>query len=70
MAKRLAELEDKTDALALSPNTFNHNIRNQLKQVIDALREPTTPPDPSKRPIGFVVPDDKEKKTSGSKTEI
>jgi hypothetical protein len=30
-----------------------------LKQVFDALRALMTPPDPPKRPIGFVVPKDK-----------
>ena len=38
---------------------FNRNTRTQLKQVSDALRELMTPPDPPKRPIGFVGPEDK-----------
>jgi hypothetical protein len=62
LAKRLAELEEKTEALAMSHDTFSRNTRNQLKQVFDALRELMTPPDPPKRPIGFVTPDDKSKK--------
>ena len=33
--------------------------RTQLKQVFDALRELTAPPDPPRRPIGFVIPDEK-----------
>jgi hypothetical protein len=37
---------------------------NQLKQVFDALRQLMTPPDPPKRPIGFVTPEDKSKKPS------
>jgi hypothetical protein len=57
LAKRLAELEDKTEALAMSHDTFSHNTRNQLKQVFDALRELMTPPEPIKRPIGFVTPE-------------
>ncbi len=66
LAKRLAELEDKTDALAMNHDTFSRNTRNQLKQVFDALRELMTPPDPPKRPIGFINPEDKgSKKTSG-----
>jgi hypothetical protein len=52
LAKRLAELEDKTDALAMSHDTFSRNACNQLEQVFDALRELMTPPDPPKRPIG------------------
>jgi hypothetical protein len=67
LAKRLAELEDKTDGLALSHDTFSRNTRAQLKQVFDALRELMTPPDPPKRPIGFVTPQEKGKKTEGAK---
>jgi ORF6N domain len=67
LAKRLAELEDKTEALAMSHDTFSRNTRAQLKQVFDALRELMTPPDPPKRPIGFVTPQDKGKKTEGAK---
>ena len=59
LAKRLAELEEKTEGLALSHDTFSRNTRNQLKQVFDALRELMTPPDPPKRPMGFVTPQDK-----------
>lgn len=62
LAKRLAELEDKTDALAMNHDTFSRNTRNQLKYVFDALRELMTPPDPPKRPIGFVTHEDKGKK--------
>jgi len=62
LAKRLDELEHKTESLAMSPETFSRNTRNQLKQVFDVLRELMTPPDPSKRPIGFVTSDDKGKK--------
>ena len=62
LAQRLAELEEKTEALALSHDTFSRNTRNQLKQVFDALRELMTPPEPAKRPIGFVTPEDKGKK--------
>lgn len=61
LAKRLIELEHKTEALAMSHDTFSRNTRNQLKQVFDALRELMTPPDPPKRPIGVVTPEDKKK---------
>jgi len=66
LAKRLSQLEVKTEALAMNHDTFSRNTRNQLKQVFDALRELMTPPDPPKRPIGFVTPEDKGKTTSGS----
>ena len=61
LAKRLAELEDKTEALAMNHDTFSRNTRAQLKQVFDALRELMAPPDPPKRPIGFINPEDKGK---------
>ncbi|MCG3190480.1 MAG: hypothetical protein LKCHEGNO_03213 [Burkholderiaceae bacterium] len=48
----------------MSHDTFSRNTRNHLKQVFDALREPMTSPDPPKRPIGFINPEDKGKKTS------
>jgi len=60
LAKRLDELDQKTEALAMSHDTFSRNTRNQLKQVFDALRELMTPPDPPKRPIGFVTPAEKK----------
>jgi len=61
LGKRLAELEAKTEALAMSHDTFSRNTRAQLKQVFDALRELMTPPDPPKRPIGFVAPEEHKK---------
>lgn len=64
LAERLSSLDEKTEALAMSHDTFSRNARNQLRQVFDALRELTIPPDPPKRPIGFVTPEDK---TKGSK---
>jgi len=60
LAKRLAELEDKTEGLTLSHDTFSRNTRLALKQLFDAIRELTAPPDPPKRPIGFVTPEDKK----------
>jgi hypothetical protein len=62
LAKRLAELEDKTEALAINHDTFSRNTRKQFKDVFDALRELMTPPDPPKRPIGFINPEDKASK--------
>ncbi|MBG6079272.1 ORF6N domain-containing protein [Rubrivivax gelatinosus] len=61
LAKRLAELEEKTEALAMDHDSFSRNTRNQLRQVFDALRELMTPPDPPKRPIGFVQQEHNEK---------
>lgn len=58
LALRLDELENKTDLMELKRETFEHNTRTQLKQIIDTLRELMAPPAPTpKRPIGFVTPD-------------
>lgn len=44
LAKRLAELEHKTEALALQHDTLSRNTRAQLKQIFGALRDLMTPP--------------------------
>jgi hypothetical protein len=62
LAKRLAELEAKTETIALQQDALGRATRHQLKQVFDALRELMTPPDPPKRPIGFVIPRDQHGK--------
>lgn len=59
LAKRLNELEEKTEVLALQQDNFAHNTRAQLKQVFEAIRELMTPPEAPKRPIGFVKPETK-----------
>lgn len=53
LARRLDELEQKTEALAMSQENLGRNTRNQLKQVFDAIRDLMTPPVPPKRAIGF-----------------
>jgi hypothetical protein len=65
VAKRLAELEMKTESLELSHNTFSRNTWLQLRQLLDAVRALTTPPDPPKRPVGFITPDDKKDAPKG-----
>jgi hypothetical protein len=62
LAKRLDELERKTEGLALSQQTLSRSVRVQLRQLFDAIRELTAPPDPPKRPIGFVTPRDAGKR--------
>lgn len=62
LAQRLAELEEKTEALAMSHDTFSRNARTQLKQLIEAVNQLIAPPDPPKRPIGFVTHEDKKGK--------
>ena len=39
---------------------------NELEEKTDALRELMTPPDPPKRPIGFVIPQEKSGRAQGS----
>ncbi|MET3105961.1 hypothetical protein AAKU58_000776 [Oxalobacteraceae bacterium GrIS 1.18] len=59
LALRLDEMETKIELMALKHDTFEHNTRVQLKQVIDAVRQLMTPPEvPKKRPIGFITPAD------------
>ena len=62
LAKRLDELEQKTEALALQHADFSRAASVQLKQVFEALRALMTPPDPPKRPVGFVIPQTKREK--------
>ena len=50
----------KTESLETSHDTFSSNTRLQLRQLLDAVRELTTPPEPHKRPIGFVPHEDKK----------
>ena len=50
LAKQLAALQDKTESLAMSHDTFSRNTRVQLKQVFDTLRELMTPMEPKKKP--------------------
>ena len=69
LAERLTSLEEKTEALGMSHDTFSRNTRAQLKQVFDALRDLMTPPEPAKRPIGFVTPQDKPSKPAGVKAK-
>jgi ORF6N domain len=69
LAKRLGELEQATEALTMSHDTPNHNTRAQFKQVFDALRALMTPPDPPKRPIGFVTPTENKGKPSQARAK-
>jgi hypothetical protein len=57
LARKLEQLERKTEALALSHDSL---AATQFREVIDALRALMTPPQPKKRPIGFVAPEEKK----------
>lgn len=56
LAKKLEELEKKTEALALNHDELAANTRAQFREVLEALRALMSPPEPRKRPIGFVTP--------------
>ena len=61
LAAKLEELEQKTEALALRHDTLAANTRAQLRQVFEAIRELMKPPEPKRRPIGFVAPEEKKR---------
>jgi len=61
LAAKLEELEQKTEALALRHDTLAANTRAQLRQVFDAIRELMSPPEPKRRPIGFIRPEEKKR---------
>jgi phage regulator Rha-like protein len=65
LAERLSSLEEKTESLAMQHDAFSRNTRAQLRQVFEALRELTTPPETAKRPIGFVTHEEKKNKPAG-----
>ena len=60
LASKLETLEKQTAALAFKHDALASNTRAQFKQVMDTLRElmaqPEPPPEPKRRPIGFVYP--------------
>jgi len=66
LARRLEELEQRAQALAVSHDSLSRHTTSQLKQVFDALRALVAPPDPPRRPIGFVSSQDKPAPADGS----
>jgi hypothetical protein len=57
-------------AQALHEGTFSRNTRIQIKQLFDAIRDLMTPPEPPKRPIGFVAPQGQEREGPGKKQDL
>lgn len=55
LAKKLEELERETETLALKHDTLAADTRSQFREVIEALRRLMAPPEPTRRPIGFVT---------------
>lgn len=61
LARKLDELERKTEALSLQQETFSAETRAQLAEVFRAIRELMTPPAPAeRRSIGFISPTTKK----------
>ena len=65
--QRLAALEQRTERLAQAHDTFSHTTRDQLRQLLDALRALTMPPHAPKRPIGFVPLEEKPRSDPGAR---
>ena len=61
LAAKLEELEQRTEALALRHDTLAANTRAQLRQVFEAIRELMSPPEPKRRPIGFITSEEKKR---------
>jgi hypothetical protein len=59
LAATLEELEQKAVALALRHDRLAANTHVQLRQVFDAIRELISPPEPRRRRIGFITPEEK-----------
>jgi len=56
LARKLDDLERKIERLALEHDGLATQTRTQFKQVLEALRQLMSAPEPTRRPIGFVTP--------------
>jgi hypothetical protein len=56
LARKLEDLEKKTERLALKHDALAADTRSQFREVIEALRRMMSAPQPAHRPIGFVTP--------------
>lgn len=61
LAAKLQVLEKQTEQLALRHDTFAADTRRQLRLVFDAIRELMRAPEPRRRPIGFVTPEERKR---------
>jgi hypothetical protein len=57
LSRRLDELEHTTTALATQHDALGRTTQAQFRQVFEALRQLMAPPDPPRRPIGFLTSD-------------
>jgi hypothetical protein len=67
LSRRLDELEHTTTALATQHDALGRTTQAQFRQVFEALRQLMAPPDPPRRPIGFVAPSDKKEPKAGTR---
>ena len=65
LAAKLAELERKTEGLVLKHDALAASTRAQFREVIEALRALMSAPQPIRRPIGFVAPQEKKSARGG-----
>jgi phage regulator Rha-like protein len=56
LARKLDELERKTAALSSKHDALTRDTRARFQEVIEALRNLMSGPEPRRRPIGFVTP--------------
>jgi len=56
LARKLDELEERTQTLSNKHDALASNTRSQLREIVQALRQLMTPQLPKRRPIGFVTP--------------
>jgi len=56
LARKLAELEKRTEALALKHDALANDTHARFKEVLEALRRLMSSPPTNPRPIGFVRP--------------
>ncbi len=57
LARKLDELENKTENLSLQHHSLASSTRAQLKEILEALRQLMGPPTLRRRSIGFVRQD-------------
>jgi hypothetical protein len=56
LAAQLDKLERKVESLAMRHDSLAASTREQVKNVIETLRQLMSTPEPARRPIGFVTP--------------
>jgi len=55
LAAQLDKLERRVESLAMRHDSLADETREQFRNVIEALRQLMSTPEPNRRPIGFVT---------------